>query len=55
MSATWGNSSHGVTWQVALDADRLLPGRLTAGTITVTADGPLDARGLVAALVAVEH
>ena len=55
MSATWRNSSHGVTWQVALETDRLLPGRLTAGTITISADDPVDARGLVAALVAVEH
>jgi hypothetical protein len=55
MSASWRNSSHGVTWEVALDTDRLLPGRLTAGTITITADGPVDARGIVAALVAVEH
>jgi hypothetical protein len=55
MSPTWQQSSHGITWQVALDSDRLVPGRLMAGTITVTADGEIDARGLVAALVAVEH
>jgi hypothetical protein len=55
MSPTWQESSNGATWQVALDSDRLVPGRLTAGTITVTADDEIDARGLVAALVAVEH
>ena len=55
MSVTWQDASHGVTWQVALDTDRLLPGRLTAGTITITSDDPVDARGLIAALVAVEH
>jgi hypothetical protein len=55
MSATWQQSSHGATWQVALDSDRLVPGRLTAGTVTITADGDIDARSLVAALVAVEH
>ena len=55
MSPTWQQSSHGVAWQVVLDSDRLVPGRLTAGTITITADDEIDARGLVAALVAVEH
>jgi hypothetical protein len=55
MSPTWQQSSHDATWQVELDTDRLVPGRLTAGTITVTANGDIDARGLVAALVAVEH
>ena len=55
MSPTWQQSSHDATWQVELDTDRLVPGRLTAGTITITANGDIDARGLVAALVAVEH
>jgi hypothetical protein len=55
MSPTWQKSSHGVAWQVALDSDRLVPGRLTAGTISITADDEIDARGLLAALVAVEH
>ena len=55
MSPTWQQSSHGATWHVELDTDRLVPGRLTAGTITITADDEIDARGLVAALVAVEH
>jgi hypothetical protein len=52
---TWRQASHGVAWRLDLETDRLLPGRLTAGTLTVTADGATDARGLVAALVAVEH
>jgi hypothetical protein len=55
MSPSWRHSSQGIAWEVALDTDRLIPGRLTAGTITVTADDEIDARGLVAALVAVEH
>jgi hypothetical protein len=55
MGPTWQQSSHDATWQVELDTDRLVPGRLTAGTIVVTANGDIDARGLVAALVAVEH
>jgi len=55
MSPTWQQSSHGVAWQATLDSDRLMPGRLTAGTITITAGDDIDARGLMAALVAVEH
>ena len=55
MSPSWQQSSHGVRWQLALDTDRLVPGRLVDGTITVTADGDYEARGLVAALVAIEH
>ncbi len=55
MSLTWRNSSHGVMWQIDLASDRLLPGRLAEGTISVTADGAIDGRGVVAGLVAVEH
>ena len=55
MTASWQERSHGVAWTVALDTDRLLPGRLTAGNLTVTADDTFEARGFVAALVAVEH
>ena len=55
MTASWQERSQGVAWTVALDTDRLLPGRLTDGNLTVTADDAFEARGLVAALVAVEH
>ena len=55
MSPTWQQSSHGVTWKLELHSDRLVPGRLVAGTLTVTAQDSMDARGLVAALVAIEH
>ncbi|HEY8847578.1 MAG TPA: hypothetical protein VIM24_13005 [Candidatus Limnocylindrales bacterium] len=55
MSPTWQQSSHGVTWKLELDSDRLVPGRLVAGTLTVTAQDSMDARGLVATLVAIEH
>ena len=55
MSPTWQQSSHGVAWQLELDSDRLVPGRLTAGTLTVAPRDSMDARGLVAALVAIEH
>jgi hypothetical protein len=55
MSPSWRHSSQGIAWDVALATDRLIPGRLIAGTITVTANGDIEARGLVASLVAVEH
>jgi len=55
LTASWQERSHGVAWTAALDTDRLLPGRLTDGNLTVTADDAFEARGLVAALVAVEH
>jgi len=54
MSASWTESSHGVQWAVALERDRLLPGRLVGGSVEVTADDPFEARGLTAALVATE-
>ena len=55
MTRTWEASSHGVDWALTLETDRLMPGRLTDGTIAVTARGTFEARGLVVALVAVEH
>ncbi|HEX2755494.1 MAG TPA: hypothetical protein VHM48_08525, partial [Candidatus Limnocylindrales bacterium] len=51
---TWEATSHGVAWRVDLERDRLLPGRLVAGQVTVTADGETDARRLVVTLVGVE-
>ncbi len=51
---TWNTSSHGVAWQLELDRDLLLPGRLVAGRISVTASGEADARRLVVALTGVE-
>jgi hypothetical protein len=55
LTSAWQESSHGVAWDISLDTQLLLPGRLTAGALSITADGPFEARGLVAALVAVEH
>ena len=55
MTSGWQESSHGVAWDVSLDTHLLLPGRLTAGSLSITADGAFEARGLVAALVAVEQ
>src|SRR4051812_18311461 len=54
MSSSWRADSHGIQWVATLDSDRLLPGRLTAGSIAITADDRFEARGLVAALVAEE-
>jgi hypothetical protein len=54
MSPTWQGSSSGVDWTVALASDRLLPGRLTNGSIEVCADDRFEARGLIATLIAVE-
>src|SRR5690348_17698807 len=54
MSARWTASSHGVRWTVELERDRLLPGRLVAGSVDVAADDRLEARALEVALVATE-
>jgi hypothetical protein len=54
MSARWTASSHGVRWTVELERDRLLPGRLVAGSVDVAADDRFEARALEVALVATE-
>ncbi len=54
MSARWTESSHGVRWTVELERDRLLPGRLVAGSVEVTADDRFEARALDVAFVATE-
>jgi hypothetical protein len=51
---TWEDTSHGIAWRLELDRDRLLPGRLVAGRVTVTADDDTDARRLVVTLIGVE-
>jgi len=51
---SWQATSHGVAWQVDLDRDRLLPGRLVDGTVGVTADDDTDARRLLVTLIGVE-
>jgi hypothetical protein len=51
----WTASSHGVDWQVELDRDRLLPGRLTAGRVTLTSRDGVEARGLSVILRGEEH
>jgi hypothetical protein len=51
---TWQHTSHGVAWRIDLERDRLLPGRLVSGQVSVTADGETDARRLVVTLIGVE-
>src|SRR5437879_5140026 len=51
---TWEDTSHGIAWRIDLDRDRLLPGRLVAGRVTVTADDDTEARRLVVTLIGVE-
>lgn len=51
---TWEGTSHGVAWRMDLDRDRLLPGRLVAGHVTVTAGDDTDARRLVVTLIGTE-
>jgi len=48
-------SSGGANWHVELDRALLLPGRLVGGRMTIRADDPIDARGVVVALIAEEH
>jgi hypothetical protein len=48
-------SSGDVEWHVELERDRLLPGRLVAGRVTVTARDDVSARGLVVTLRGEEH
>src|SRR5882672_8989068 len=55
MTAVWTESSHGIAWRLELERDVLVPGRLVGGKVSVTADGDIDGRGLIVALVAQEH
>jgi len=55
MGGEWTGSSHGVEWQLELERTALIPGRLVAGRVTVTADNEVDARGLIVALRGEEH
>ena len=48
---SWDESSHGIDWRIELERDRLLPGRLVGGTVTVTPSDDIDARHLVVALI----
>jgi Arrestin (or S-antigen), N-terminal domain len=51
---SWQATSHGAAWQVELERDHLLPGRLVGGQVSVTADDDIDARQVVVTLIGVE-
>jgi hypothetical protein len=50
MGTAWSGSSGGADWELALASDRLLPGRLLEGHVSVTASRAIDARALVVTL-----
>ena len=47
--------SGGVSWEVELERDALLPGTLTRGVVRLVANERVETRGIVAALIATEH
>ena len=51
----WTESSHGVDWNVELERDDLLPGRLVRGRIRLIARNGFDAQALRISLIATEH
>jgi hypothetical protein len=51
----WEHTEGGVDWRLELARDRLLPGRLVDGRLTVTAHRGVEARGLVITLRGREH
>jgi SpoOM protein len=55
MTRTWTTSAGGAEWTLELARDRLLPGRLVDGRVTVTARRAIAARGLVVTLLGEEH
>ena len=55
MSLAWTAEGGGVEWRLELERDRLLPGRLVDGRVTLTAGRDISARGLVVTLLGEEH
>ncbi len=55
MTRSWEAESNGVAWRLELATDRLLPGRLVGGHITLATRRPVEARGLVVTLRGEEH
>jgi hypothetical protein len=51
---SWTATSHGVDWQIELERDRLLPGRLVAGRVTITTRDGVEARRLIVTLIGEE-
>jgi hypothetical protein len=54
-AVAWNTESGGVRWHLELDRAVLLPGRLVSGRVRITAEHDIDARGVVVALIGVEH
>jgi hypothetical protein len=52
---SWNGNSGGVDWTLTLERDVLLPSRLVAGTVRVTAQKAVQARALLVTLKGVEH
>jgi hypothetical protein len=50
MGVAWSGSNGGADWELALASDRLLPGRLAEGRVSVVATRAIDARALVVTL-----
>ncbi len=55
MTRSWEGENGGVAWRLELSNDRLLPGRLVDGHVTLVARHSVDARGLVVTLRGEEH
>ena len=55
MTRTWTGSNGGVDWELSLDRDDLLPGRLVGGVLRATARTAVEARGVIVTLRGVEH
>lgn len=55
MASAWTASSGGVDWRLELARDRLLPGRLVDGRLTLSARRGVSARSLVVTLRGQEH
>lgn len=52
---TWDEESGGASWHLELDRQLLIPGQLVSGRVSVTAHGGIAGRGIVVALIAIEH
>lgn len=55
MTRVWTGSNGGLDWELSLERDDLLPGRLVAGRVRATARKDVAARAIVATLRGVEH
>ena len=54
MTVTTNRSDGGVDFRLDLDTDRLLPGRIATGSVHIAFGNAIEARGIVASLIATE-